>query len=116
MKKPDCYVEIKRRAGALSQPELAFLLGWQSGSPVSLLEKGREPYLSKAFALELLFGVSPADLFPALMIATEDELARRAYELRLSLQAKPSKKNDAKIRLLNEVLARLLERTKQRQG
>jgi transcriptional regulator with XRE-family HTH domain len=116
MKRLDCYVNTHRRARGLTQPELAFLLGWKSGSQISLLEKtGREPKLTTAFALELLFGAEPTDLFPKLLMAVEDELMRRAYELRQSLKGHPSKKNEGKILLLDQAMKRVTDRIKERE-
>ena len=116
MKRLDCYVYTHRRARGLTQPELAFLLGWKSGSPISLLEKsGREPKLTIAFALEILFGAGSADLFPKLLVAAEDELMRRDYELRQRLKRHPSKKSEVKILLLDQAMKRATDRIKQRE-
>ena len=100
----------------LTETELAFLLGWESASPVSRLEKGRAPKLALVFALEMLFGMDTATLFPTLSAETEDELARRAYELRQRFATHPSKRNKAKIQLLDEALNRIIERVKQRKA
>jgi transcriptional regulator with XRE-family HTH domain len=101
----------------LSQPELAFLLGWKANSSVSLLEKkGREPKLTIAVQLEILFGATSADLFPRLTIEAEEELVRRAYELHTRLQGNPSKKTKEKLELLELVLKRVKERIQQRQA
>jgi transcriptional regulator with XRE-family HTH domain len=100
-----------------SQPELAFLLGWKANSSVSLLEnKGREPKLTTAVQLELLFGATSADLFPKLAFGAEEELMRRAYELHTRLQGNPSKKTKQKLELLELVLERVKERIKQREA
>lgn len=117
MKRLDCYVNTHRRARALTQPELAFLLGWKSSSPISLLEQsGREPKLTIAFALEMLFGVAAADLFPKFFAGTEDALIRRAYELRQHLkQRQVTKINNEKILLLDEALQRATDRIKERE-
>lgn len=106
------YLRVRRREWQLSQRELAFLLGHRTESIVSRYERQeRRITLAMAFACYLIFGAKPKDLFPALFEEVEDGVVRRMFELYQRLQqSKPSKKNDTKLRLLREALARAAKR------
>lgn len=116
MKRLDCYVYTHRRRWGLTQPELAFLLGWKSGSTISLLEKrGREPKLTCVAALDLIFGTEKDDLFPKLFLAAEDEVAARMNDLYERLQGDPSRKTKEKLELLEQAMERVRARVKERE-
>jgi len=66
--------------------------------------------LAIAFACSLIFGVEAKDMFPKLFEEVEDGVVRRLYELYNRLKAgKPSKKKDAKLRLLEQALSRTIK-------
>jgi transcriptional regulator with XRE-family HTH domain len=102
------YLRVRRRQSALTQKELAFLLGYGSEGVVSRFERHeRRITLAIAFACELILGAGPRDLFPVLLEQVEDGVVRRMYELYERLKdAKPSRKTAAKLQLLHEALAR----------
>lgn len=76
------YVRPLRRRWALTQKEVADLLGFYSRSCVSRIEQGeRVPDLECAMALELLFGIPAKDIFPAAYAQAEEDLMRNALAL-----------------------------------
>jgi transcriptional regulator with XRE-family HTH domain len=108
------YLHVRRRQWRLSQKELAFLLGYRTDSIISRYEhRERRMTLAIAFACSLIFGVEAKDMFPKLFEEVEDGVVRRLYELYNRLKAgKPSKKKDAKLRLLEEALSRTTTRAR----
>lgn len=71
-----------RRQWALSQSEVAHLIGLKARSSVSRYELDRAlPALRTAVAYEFVFGVSLSELFPALAVDVVEEVMRRAAEL-----------------------------------
>src|SRR5580704_10395356 len=109
------YLHVRRRQWRLSQKELAFLFGYRTDSIVSRYEyRERRMTLAIGFASSLIFGVEAKDLFPKLFEEVEDGVVRRLYELYNRLKTrKPSKKTDAKLRLLEEALSRTTKRVQQ---
>jgi hypothetical protein len=108
------YLHVRRRQWRLSQKELAFLLGHRTESIISRYEhRERQMTLPIAFACSLIFGVEAKDMFPKLFEEVEDGVVRRLYELYNRLKAgKPSKKKDAKLRLLEGALSRTTTRAR----
>ena len=115
MKKLECYLRTHRRRWALTQQELATLVGLQSGPAISRLEsRQRQPSLEFAFACEILLGISPPELFPGLFAEVEDAVMRRAYQLHEQLQGGSSRTAQAKIDILMDALARAANRAHQK--
>jgi transcriptional regulator with XRE-family HTH domain len=76
------YLRANRKRLALSQDEVAFLLGTQSGAKVCRYERfAREPSLETALACEAIFKRSVSELFPGLYQKVEREVAARAKAL-----------------------------------
>jgi len=76
------YLKANRKRLALSQDELAFLLGAQSGTKVCRYERFvREPSLETALAYEAIFKTSVSELFGGLYQKVEREVAERAKML-----------------------------------
>ena len=72
---------LRRRAG-LTQADLAFLLGARSHTTVSRLERGQQvPDGRSLVILELVFGVAPSGVFPALRERIEAVVAARIEKL-----------------------------------
>lgn len=96
------YLRVRRREWQLSQRELAFLLGYKNESIVSRLERQERRLTFDTWrACRLIFGTRSDEMFPALSQAADDELLSRIAELRADLERdKPSKRLDAKLRLL----------------
>src|SRR5437773_12280649 len=76
------YLRANRKRLALSQDEVAFLLGTQSGAKVCRYERFvREPSLETALAYEVIFKRSVSELFGGLYQKAEGEVAERAKAL-----------------------------------
>lgn len=72
------YLRTYRKRAGLSQDEVAFLLGCQSGTKVSRYERlVRQPTLQTAFAYQVFFGVSPHELFAGIFQQVERRTKRR---------------------------------------
>ena len=81
-KRMNCYLRTFRKHLGLSQDELAFLLGRESGSFVSRFEsEEREPPLEILLALEVLFDTSIRELFRARFQKVDNEVRERALLL-----------------------------------
>lgn len=76
------YLRSNRKRLALSQDEVAFLLGAQSGAKVCRYERFvREPSLATALAYEAIFQRPASELFGGLYQKIEREVAARAKTL-----------------------------------
>ena len=76
------YLRANRKRLALSQDEVAFLLGTQNGAKVCRYERFvREPSLATALAYEAIFKRSVSELFPGLYQKVEQKVAARAKTL-----------------------------------
>src|SRR5216684_3634001 len=88
-----CYVRPYRLRWGLTQSELAFIIGGKNRNFILYLEgQQRRPTLADAFALYVVFGTEPIELFPALFAEIEDDAVARAYDVYERLQGHPSKK------------------------
>ena len=76
------YLRASRKRLALSQDEVAFLLGTQDGTTVCRYERFlRNPSLETALAYEAICRRSVSELFPGLYQKVEREVAARAKSL-----------------------------------
>lgn len=76
------YLRSHRKRTALSQDELAWLLGCRAGSKVSRYERfARKPSIEAVFALEIVFRVPARELFRGIYEAVEQRTYRRAEAL-----------------------------------
>jgi transcriptional regulator with XRE-family HTH domain len=74
------YLRTYRKRAALTQDELAFLLGCKSGAKVSRYELlSRRPNLQTALACQAIFGVPAHEIFPGVYAEVEQEIAKRAH-------------------------------------
>jgi DNA-binding XRE family transcriptional regulator len=79
---PHNYVRTERRRWALTQEELAGLLGFESRTSVSRIEQGKYvPNLETALALEVIFGTAPRIMFPVIFGETEEQVMQHAKML-----------------------------------
>lgn len=86
------YLRTHRRKWALTQKELAFLLGQKSSAHISRLEQGKRiPSTDVILACEVLFGVKPRSLFPKLYEDVEKAVLARAATLHERLSNQMSK-------------------------
>lgn len=101
------YLRPHRRRWALTQDELGDLLGYETGATISALERNiREPSLRAAHGLAIIFGVSPAEIFPHLHRTTQNEVGTRARDLYERLQGDSSQAIRIKLNFLESVLER----------
>jgi transcriptional regulator with XRE-family HTH domain len=81
------YIRAYRKKSGLSQREVAYLLGCDTGAQVSLYERRRRmPPVQTALACQAVFGTPVADLFAGTYETTAKEVKRRAQKLGLELQ------------------------------
>jgi transcriptional regulator with XRE-family HTH domain len=88
------YLRTYRKRAGLSQDELAWLLGCQSGSKVSRYESfSREPSLKTILAYEIVFRVPARELFGGIFDAVEMTTRRRVESLIKRLNATESNRS-----------------------
>jgi transcriptional regulator with XRE-family HTH domain len=76
------YLVANRKRLSLSQDEVAFLLGTQSGETVSRYERaGRLPSLETALAFEAIFQKPIREIFSGVYKEIEREVVTRAHTL-----------------------------------
>ena len=76
------YIRANRKRLALSQDEVAFLLGTENGTKVCRYEQFvRMPSLETALGCEAIFKRSVSELFPGLYQKVEQKVAARAKTL-----------------------------------
>jgi len=96
----------RRKRWAVSQRELAHLVGVGQGI-ISRYEKGQlTPGARTLMALEIVFGKSSRHLFPSLYQKIEEEVMRRAAALERTLWDQADSGSLRKRRLLNRMAAR----------
>jgi len=82
-----CYLRTYRKRGGLTQSDLAFLLGSDTGTTVSHYERLlRDPNLDTAFACQVIFGIPAQELFPGVYGKVEKAIRRRAHVLSQKVQ------------------------------
>ena len=103
----DCYLKPYRRRWGLTQKELAILLGFQTGAVVSRLERVlRHPTLETAYAVEIILGTPPAELFPGLYGRVRKQVIARARTYYDELQGTPSKSTQLKLDFFEEIFTK----------
>ena len=76
------YLRTYRKRSSLSQDEVAFLLGCQSGTKVSRYEHSqRKPTLETLFAYEVMFGAPARELFAGVYQMVEKWILNRTQLL-----------------------------------
>jgi len=82
------YLRTFRKRNDLTQDEMAFLLGYHSGTKVSRFERlARKPSLEAALACEVVFGIPAHQLFPHAYAEVEKMVTGRARLLSDRLEA-----------------------------
>jgi len=111
LRKLDNYLRTYRKYADLTQNEVAFLLGTQSGTKVSRYERFyRQPSLSTIFSYEIIFNLPAKKLFPGLFQKVQDKTLRRAELLIAKLSRHPqSNQTDRRIGFLKEIIKRAFE-------
>jgi transcriptional regulator with XRE-family HTH domain len=105
------YLLTYRKRMGLSQDELAFLLGIDSGTTVSKHETGaRKPLLKAALSYEIILGEPAAELFAGWYLELRLDIRTRAAKLRGRLSAlEPSPANAQKLKSIQRLLQDSLE-------
>lgn len=76
------YLRTFRKRSGLSQDELAFLLGCQSGTKVSRYERAaRKPNLDTILSYVVVFGTPGRELFAGVFDKVEEKVNKRAQLL-----------------------------------
>lgn len=102
------YLRPLRRRWALTQAEVAFLVGTRTNITIGRMEALRSyPSLAHAIAFSILFDTPPHELFPELYGKAYQFVLARAEELYESLQGSPSPAIRTKLDFLEEVLQRV---------
>ena len=99
------YLRTHRKRAGLSQDEMAFLLGCQSGTKVSRYERfSRQPSLQNAFAYEVIFQIHMDQLFGGIYQKVEHKTLKRVRLLTQKLErAKPDQKTVRKLSVLKAI-------------
>ena len=99
------YLRSNRKRLGLSQDEVAFLLGAQSGAKVCRYERFvREPSLATALAYEAIFQRPASELFGGFYQTIEKQVAARAKALTYRTNyRKPGRQNAHKLQALTGI-------------
>jgi len=97
------YLRSNRKRLALSQDEVAFLLGVKSGTKVCRYERfTRQPTLETALAFEVMFQKPVSELFGGLYQEVEEDVTARARLLATSSPPRDARKRKALTRIANK--------------
>lgn len=102
------YLRANRKRLALSQDEVAFLLGTQRGAKVCRYERfDRNPSLATALAFEAIFQRPVRELFGGIYQKVEEEVASRAKTLRdRENNREPNERTNRKRQILINIASR----------
>lgn len=101
------YLAALRQRNALSEQELADLVGYASRSAVYRFERGeRRPTLRFALACEVVFGEDPRKVFPGLYAKIEDAVLAHAARLDEAVRNQKGAAAARKRKLLLEMVER----------
>jgi transcriptional regulator with XRE-family HTH domain len=104
------YVRRNRKRWALTQDELAFLVG-RTQAQLSRYEAGDGmPDFDAVLSLQVIFGQSPRALFPDLYRAVEERVMRRAAEFDRTL----SRRHDRPAQIKRDLLVGMAHRADRR--
>lgn len=101
------YLLSNRKRLALSQDDVAFLLGAESGAKVCRYERfSRKPELETALAFEVIFQKSVRELFAGLYQRIQKEVVARAKRIAARPERrKPSWRSERKRQALASIVA-----------
>jgi transcriptional regulator with XRE-family HTH domain len=99
------YLRTYRKRSGLSQEEVAFLLGGQTGTKVSRYERfARKPSLETLFAYEVVFGAPARELLAGAYQMVEKRTKNRAQLLaRKVSRATPDQMATRKLQILKAI-------------
>ncbi len=102
------YLRTHRKRLGLSQEEVAFLLGVQSGAKICRYERiVREPTFKAAIAFELIFQRPVREVFKGLFQEIADEIAPRARKLLAKYENDESKRGVHKLAVISKMVTAL---------
>jgi transcriptional regulator with XRE-family HTH domain len=105
------YLRFYRRRWALSQAELADLMGWKDKAVIARFEKKqRPPNLELVMGCFVLFGTSAAEMFPEFASHIESAVMARIWDFYEQIQGDSSRKTKVKIELLEDAIQRAEQR------
>ena len=108
------HFRLVRRKWALTQAELARLVGWKDIRHLSRVERDlRIPSIRALIKYEVLFGTPMRELLPKLYAEVEEEIIREAREMFDQLKGSRSQAGARKRELLVLALKRAIIRTQQ---
>jgi transcriptional regulator with XRE-family HTH domain len=104
------YLRSHRKRLALSQEEVAFLLGAQNGANVSRHEQfAREPSLATALAYEVVLQKPASELFAGLYQQIQQDVAARAKTLAHRIdREKPNSRTALRRQLITSIASKSL--------
>jgi transcriptional regulator with XRE-family HTH domain len=109
--RPISYLRALRRRCGLTQKELAYLIGADTGSVISRVEGlKRLTSTGATLAIALVFNTTPSELFPTTFAEMREDVHRRVTDLYEELQGNPSATTRAKLDFLEQVLERVAKR------
>lgn len=102
------YLKTHRKRSGFTQRELAQLFGNMSDAKVSRCERlQRKPCLETAFACQVIFDVSPHELFPGMYAPVEQAVVERAHLLVQTLYVrKTTPRIEHKLHTLRTIIKR----------
>jgi DNA-binding XRE family transcriptional regulator len=108
------YLRTHRKKCGLTQDEMAFLLGCQSGTKISRFEHlARQPNLETALACQVVFGILAHEMFPGVLAEVENLVTQRAQLLASRLRAQREQHPGVRQKLAT--LAAIISTAKERQ-
>lgn len=112
-----CYIGRERKAWALTQHEIAVLLGKKSASSVSRLEQCESsPGIDTLIASEIVFGLPARGLFPKRFKEIEERVLRDGAALYDSLDIKFDPRSLRKKEFLKALMKRAITRLHNQKG
>lgn len=114
---PNPNLRRHRRLWGLSAKELSVLLGLPDAAQLSRIEHGkRPPSIEVALASQVLFGVTPAEMFPQIYALAEDRMMRYIAERHLALAHSITATGKRKRELYEAALNRAVSRPESLRG
>jgi transcriptional regulator with XRE-family HTH domain len=100
------YLRTLRLQWGLTQPELAGLLGVTESALSKFETQALAPTKNLILGIEVIFGQTAREAFPALYAQTERNVMRRAAAFSERLERNRDEAANKKLRLLAEMIAR----------
>src|SRR5579863_960577 len=103
------FIAANRARSALTQRDVAQLLGLSAGSAVSRIERSnRIPQTPTFLACSMVFGIGVAELFPSLYQEIEERVATAAKALYDEIEGKNDRDSQLKRAFLEDLLTRTI--------